>query len=119
VAAQTPVSVWILFGVTDADQVRRDGTIQVRGGRITAIEPRRFEGTDAASSRGVNPLVQHGLIVNLSVPGFSAELDLTTAQTPRLDRPHSGLASRGVARPVGALVGYRPRTGKGDMKSTF
>jgi len=80
-AAQTPVSVWILFGVTDADQVRRDGTIQVRGGRITRssqgalkerlrLQPRR-ESSRAAC-----------LIVNLSVPGFSAELDLTTAQTP-------------------------------------
>ena len=100
-AAQTPVSVRILLGVTDADPVRWDGTIQAQGGQITSIDPWRFEGTDGivgntwhmathaarlfngttpVSTRGSNPFVPNGLIVNLSVPDMSTELKLTTAQ---------------------------------------
>lgn len=99
--AQQPVSIRILLGVTDDEAIRWDGTIQAQGGQITSLEPWRFEGTDGivgnawhitthiarlfsgttpVSTRGTNPFVPNGLIVNLSVPDNNTELRLTTAQ---------------------------------------
>ena len=47
--AQTPVSVRILFGTTDTEPTRWDGSVQVQGGSLVSIEPWRFEGSDAIS----------------------------------------------------------------------
>ena len=100
-SAKAQVSVRVLFGLTDAEPVRWDGTITAQGGKIDSIEPWRFEGTDAivgstwhlnthpirlfnagtqVSARGVSNVVANGLIVNLASPDGSTELKLTTAQ---------------------------------------
>jgi len=99
--AQRPIAIRILFGVTDEEAIRWDGTIQAQGGQITSLDPWRFEGADGivgntwhmtthvarlfsgttpVSARGTNPFVPNGLIVNLSAPDDQPELKVTTAQ---------------------------------------
>jgi len=98
--AQTPVSVRILFGTTDAESTRWDGSIQVQGGKLTSIEPWRFEGTDsisgdrwqisthpirrfvgATAARGAAapPVVANGIVVNLASVA-ATRLRVSTAQ---------------------------------------
>ena len=107
--AQNPASIRVLVGLGDEAVVRWDGTVQVRGAKLTSMEPWRFEGTDAivdstwhisthpvrlfnagtqVNSRGVSNIVANGILFNISAPNEAAQLEITTAQgdfTMRLD----------------------------------
>src|SRR5260370_36702506 len=95
--AQSPVSIRVLLGATDAESASWDGGVRARGATIVSIEPWRFEGTDAldgsrwristhparrfgAANQGTQPpVVANGVILTLSGPD-STELEFETAQ---------------------------------------
>jgi hypothetical protein len=99
VAARTesPVSIRVLLGATDAEPASWDGGVRARGATIVSIEPWRLEGTDAlngsrwristhparrfgAANQGAPPpVVANGIIITLSGPD-STELEFETAQ---------------------------------------
>jgi hypothetical protein len=95
--AESPVSIRVLLGATDAQSASWDGGVRARGASIVSIEPWRFEGTDvlqgsrwristhparrfgAANQVAPPPVVANGVIITLSGPD-STELEFETAQ---------------------------------------
>ena len=101
VHAQAAVGVRIIFGLTDRAEVKWDGSVAARGGRIVSIEPWRFEGTDALrgnswtasthiirlfGGRGLFgnvtelPHVANGVMLYLDDSNENTSIDITTTQ---------------------------------------
>src|SRR5215472_14764546 len=93
------VGVRMVFGLTDRMEIKWDGSAVARAGHIAAIEPWRFEGSDAVQGnswqasthtvrlfRGVLeanaqlPIVANGVVVYLDDANESTVIDFTTAQ---------------------------------------
>ena len=100
-AAQAPVSVRILLGVTDTESTKWDGSIQAKGAAIKLLEPWRFDDADSISGstwratthpvrlfgggtqvngRPMRNIVANGVIANLSNASDNTVLNVTTAQ---------------------------------------
>jgi hypothetical protein len=101
VAGQTPASVRIVLGLDDHEPTPWDGSIQIRGGSLSSLEPWRFEGADSISGSNwrasthpvrlfgggtqfngqpVRNIVANGVIANLSAASDSTLLSINTAQ---------------------------------------
>ena len=101
VHAQAAVGVRVIFGLTDRAEVKWDGSVAARGGRIVSIEPWRFEGTDAlrgnswtASTHPIRlfggrglfgnvtelPHVANGVMLYLDDSNENTSIDITTTQ---------------------------------------
>jgi hypothetical protein len=99
--AQAAVGVRVIFGITDQAEVKWDGSAAARGGHIAAIEPWRFEGSDAvrgnswtASTHTVRlfggrglfgntaqiPYVANGVVIYLDDSSENTSIDITAAQ---------------------------------------
>ncbi len=97
---QTPVSVRILLGLTDQESAPWDGSLQVRGGALSSIDPWRFDDTDSISGstwhasthpvrlfgggtqfngQPIREVVANGIIANLSAASETTALSITTA----------------------------------------
>jgi len=116
VSAQDPADVRVLLGLTDAAETKWDGSASARGAKITAIDPWRFDGSDAVLPNNAwrvsthpirlfggqlqapRPVVGNGVIIWLDRAADDAELSISTAQgnfTVRL-----GEIPYGTARPA-------------------
>jgi hypothetical protein len=95
--AQERVSVRILLGITDTAATVWDGSVAAEGASVVALEPWRFEGSDAINGSGwrlsthmirlfgggANPnrqFVANGVIAHLSAGRPDAAVKVTTAQ---------------------------------------
>lgn len=91
------VGVRLLLGVTDQSEARWDGSVEVERGRVSAIDPWRFEGADQITGHAwratthrirlfgggqqpLRPFVANGVIVWLAGEDESTELKVKTAQ---------------------------------------
>src|SRR6266849_5550427 len=117
--AVAAVAVRILLGVGDAAETNWNGGVTVRGARITAVEPWRFDGDDAMLpgnrwkmsthlmrrfGTAVNPAVQtysaNGVVVQLEGETEDAVLDVDTprgAFSVRLNEIPIGKSKTGLA----------------------
>ncbi len=118
--AQAAVGVRVIFGLTDQAEVKWDGSAAARAGHIEAVEPWRFEGTDAlrgtswvASTHPVRlfgarglfgntaqvPYVANGVLLYLDDANENTAIDVTTAQgnfTIRLNEIPYGTAANAL-----------------------
>ncbi len=100
--AQTPVSVRILFGITDTESQQWDGAVKLEGGgTVTSLEQWRFEGNDSISGstwkarthpvrlfnqgrqfngQPIQDIVANGVIAMLSGASKNTVLAVNTAQ---------------------------------------
>ncbi len=99
--AQAAVGVRVIFGLTDQAEVKWDGSAAARAGHIEAVEPWRFEGSDALrgnswvvsthtvrlfGARGLFgntaqvPYVANGVLLYLNDANENTAIDVTTAQ---------------------------------------
>ena len=90
------VGVRVIFGLTDRNEVKWDGSATARSGHISSIEPWRFEGTDSvrgtswtASTHIVRlfppnqpgrPFVANGVVLYLDEASENTAIDISTAQ---------------------------------------
>ena len=111
--ASAAIGVRVIFGLTDRNEVKWDGSAIVRSGHISSIEPWRFEGTDSvqgtswtASTHIVRlfppnqprrPFVANGVVLYLDEASENTAIEVSTAQgnfTIRLaDIPYGKVAN--------------------------
>ncbi len=95
---QSAVGVRLIFGLTDKEQAKWDGSVTVEGARVASIDPWRFEGEDAildnsswrvsthrirlfgGGRNGPPPFVANGVVVWLAGANDSTQLRVKTAQ---------------------------------------
>jgi hypothetical protein len=95
---QSAVGVRLIFGLTDKEQAKWDGSVTVEGARVVSIDPWRFEGEDAildnsswrvsthrirlfgGGRNGPPPFVANGVVVWLAGANDSTQLRVKTAQ---------------------------------------